>query len=204
MTIKEKARNVFSKREDFEYQVPPVGIHVMGLMSIKNVTIKNTFGGGDSESPGYQLIFRSRENPKEFVNFKATAGISDRSNLGKALKKMTRARFNSFKDLSPEEAYELLMACENKWFEVSVKHSPWRNKEGEEIIFAKVDDNDIRAVQVPGSAPDEFFNGSAAQSAPVRKDPAWTTDAPKKETTSGVVVEGVKSIPLEDDDIPWG
>lgn len=197
MKNQEPVRNVFTRRErDFDYETAPVGTNVYGLTKIKNVIIESTYGSAPSERPGYQLTFRMKDNPNAFVVYKQTAGLGDRSNLGKALKRMCKLTCN-LKDLDPEQAYKHLMSCENKWFEVTVKHNPWKTAEGETIIFAKVDDNDIRPVDLPGvPTPDVFFNGAGAKSNPVRSDPAWVI---KKEVPPPEIVPAK----LEDDDIPW-
>lgn len=198
---KAPVKNTFRKGQerDFEYETPQKGAQIMGLVSIKNVVIENQWGTRD----GYRLVFRSRSNPNAFLNYEQASVLSDRSNLGKALKRMTGGAFDEFQELKEDEAYNLLMECENKWFEVQVKHNPWTSKDGKEIIFAKVDDNDIRPISGDGPAPVEFFKQKAPAREPDSQDFSGYEDVKKvvEEEVKKEESEKAKPTTLEEDSI---
>lgn len=158
----EQVRNIFNRGEELEYETCPKGIQVMGLMSIKEKTFTSKWG----EKEGYQLTFRSKDVPNAFVSYKQSAVISARSNLGKALKKMTEGKFDNFGELTPDQAYKTLMGCLDKWYKVTVKHNPWKKSDGEEIIFANVDDNDIRPAEIDEVAPSVYFKQNTTATLP--------------------------------------
>lgn len=149
-------KNTFHKgNADFEYETPPKGKGVYGLVTIKNTVRLTQWGEKDS----YRLVFRLKDNPNCFLTYEQTASLSERSNLGKALKRMTGA-FESFNELSPLQAYDLLMGSVNKWYEVNVRHVKWTSPQGEEVTFAKVEENEIFAAKIEGPSPEDFFRAA--------------------------------------------
>jgi hypothetical protein len=70
---------------------------------------------------------------------------------------MSRA-FDDPEELTEEAAFALLQGVVNRWYTITVKHTPWVAKDGSTIIFAKADSNEIFKTKDGGEVlPDKFF-----------------------------------------------
>lgn len=121
-------------RDDMPYETLPGGMHVMGLVKIKQAERKSY----DSEElePVYRLVFRAREKPAAFVNLDCRPFIAEKSNLWKTILGMSGYKAN-YED-TDDTHFRTLNAFVGKWFMVPVQVKPWTNKQGQVIYFNKV------------------------------------------------------------------
>jgi hypothetical protein len=126
--------NTIPEDEPIVYEVMPAGTQVCALVGLKNKVRKNHFTEEDND--GYQLSFRSRENPNAFVVHWCKASKRENSNLFKLLRNMTDGKIK--KDATSEEVFVSLVECVDKWFKVRIEH---RKKEQGEGVWVNIADN---------------------------------------------------------------
>lgn len=122
-------QNTIPQRSDNDYETLEEGDHLMGLVLIKNKEVKNNQTG--EVFPGFQLSFRSKDNPKGWVNRKFKASTSEKSTMFKMLKVMTKGKVK--KDTTREEMFTLMVGCLGQWFDVTIEHAEWQER-----VFANI------------------------------------------------------------------
>ena len=146
------------KGDDYDYVRLPAGRYTMGLISIKNVTIHNQ--KFDTTSPGYHLVFRSKDESKAFVSSKITAKLGRRAKLPVYLKNMTDGK-GLGENPTAEEAFTVLKGLFNKWYSVIIEQNTWMSPSGEKVLFSNVSNCSVFPKEGSDDwpTPIEFFSG---------------------------------------------
>ena len=189
--------------QEFEYSVAPPGVHVCGLVKVKNKVRFNKFN--NQNEPAIQFTFRLKDDPKAYVNLTVAAKLNERSNLFKLLQKMSGYQYTLTAKDNSEAAYYLIMRLDNSWFDVAVIHKQ-SNKPGAATVYACIPDNQVTPAKAcPQVTPKEWFEANqgkgglrpAIPSAP-QDEPEWLS-APEK----GGEQQAATYNPDDDDDIPF-
>lgn len=115
--------NTIPEKSGGNYEMLPEGDHLMGLVLIKNKEMTNSKTG--EKYPGFQLSFRSKDNPKAWVNRKFKASTFEKSAMFTLLKVMTKGKVK--KDISRDEIFAAMLSCLGHWYDVTVEHNPWKD-----------------------------------------------------------------------------
>jgi hypothetical protein len=147
-------RNTFKEAPPMEYEALKPGMHICGLIEIKNCQ-RRAFQS-EEMIDAFRFVFRSFDNEKAFVNHTVTATSGERSNCYKTLKKMTGGSLDP--KSSSAELFDVMQNRIGHWFTLMVEQKPY--KDG---VWVNVVDNTI----LPDTATDkklgdcrEYFGSS--------------------------------------------
>lgn len=138
MERKEPLRNVIpapKAADDIKYETMPDGMHVYGLVAVKQCMKRNF--KKDGEDPAYKLSFRSKENPRAFVNATFKASVHKKSGLFKALVLMSGGKFKEVPGTGggdPAEGFEILTKSVGHWFNLMIEYKEYADKAYNNII----------------------------------------------------------------------
>lgn len=105
--------------EHKEYAVLEDGMHIMGLVAIKNVDLRDF--QAETTSPGYQLTFRSKDVTDGYVNVRFRSSSNERSNMYKTLKIMSGGKL---KKPTSEDLFAIMATSKGQWFNVLTEQKP--------------------------------------------------------------------------------
>lgn len=159
--MKELENIIPDPSQDYEYErFEEDGEYLMGLVGAK---IKERKAYKSEEMvKGYQLTFRSKDNPKVFVNQWVKASCHERSNMFKLLRNMTGGKLK--KGSTNLETFEALKGCLGGWFDCQVECKPWA--QNPEVIFNNLSDNGARPSKVEKGDCREYFGTEKAEVEP--------------------------------------
>lgn len=98
-----------------EYKNMEDGTHLMGVVKLKNVML----GKQGDQYAGFQITFRSLEEPDGFLNRKVSASPGSNGGLFKLLRVMTGGKLK--KDANGEVLFNTLKNQMGKWFMVTTE-----------------------------------------------------------------------------------
>lgn len=185
-----------SNAKDMEYENLEPGMHIVGLVEIKNCQ-KRKFQS-DETVDAYRFVFRSLENDKAFVNHTVTASLDEKANLYKLLKFMSGGKLPANPEAEP--TFHFMENCVGKWFNCMVEHKPWKDSVWVNIVgnmVTPLSPGDLAARNLPNAV--NYFN---AKNEGVAYPPKATeVQKPLVDTVS----DTGKALGLfpEDDDIPF-
>jgi hypothetical protein len=100
-----------------EYTNLEDGTHLMGVVKLKNVML----GKSDDQYAGFQITFRSVEDPEGFVNRKVSASPGPNGGLFKLLRAMTGGRIK--KGTDADGLFQALKSTMGKWYRVTTEQN---------------------------------------------------------------------------------
>lgn len=179
-----RVRNILKRPKAMEggdYETLDDGMYLMGLIAVKECMKKNYFTGEEEES--YRLVFRSKDNPKAFVNHTVKASVHQKAKLFSALVLMSGGKYKKLPDVpggDPEEGFRILMASVGKWFNVMIS----RTDKGEASYNNVVNNSIIPAPEANNEFQDcnKWFETHQAKAPPKEADdlPTGFEDFPDK------------------------
>jgi hypothetical protein len=178
---------------------------VCGLVAIVNKSRLNFEKTGEDE--GYQLTFRSLEEPDGYVNHWFKASSFRKGNMFKTLVNMTDGKLRTKKGsdwCDDKLIFQTMMDCLDKWYEVKIVGKPW----GEDKVWVSVIDCQIEPVSGPGVPPSEVFE-TESNSGAERHLTALEKDIQRRQENAEFRKQkeeenGLVEVPFDEDDIPFG
>lgn len=128
----------------------PEGLHVMGLISVKNCKKRKAEQYGGGEEDAFRFTFQHREAPEYRVFVTVNAKTAPNAALTKLILKMTNNKLNEEERDDPEALFRHVQSLVGKWFQVLVSHA--KKNDGSGGVWVNVQDHTV----IPYAAPAEW------------------------------------------------